>query len=198
LIKVLLKKLKWFMNKKYWDAFYKKPHISAPSDFAEFCQTHYLKKRKTIIDFGCGNGRDSYYFAKSGHTVIGIDSAIKPENAHKCYFYKSSFSSPDIQWDGGKVVYSRFFLHAISNKEIKYLIEKSQGYFMAEARALGDKPLIWPNHDRNYIRGNWLLHQLIKNNFKILYFKQGRDMAVYKSENPLVIRVIAKKLKPKK
>ena len=59
------------MNKKniknYWNIFYKKKLIFKESSFARFTYNNIpkLKKRK-IIDIGCGNGRDSFFFNKKG------------------------------------------------------------------------------------------------------------------------------------
>ena len=50
------------------------------------------------------------------------------------------------------------------------------------------------DHFRNYIDIDNLNDILNKNNFKILYIKEGKDMAKYKNENNICIRVICKKL----
>ena len=64
---------------------------------------------------------------------------------------------------------------------------------MAECRAKGDKPKIFKNHKRNFIDGDVLLNLLHKQNFKILFFKVSKNLAKYKGEDPLIIRVIAKR-----
>ncbi len=37
----------------------------------------YLKPNSTILDFGCGSGRDIKYFMECGHDVSGIDGSIQ-------------------------------------------------------------------------------------------------------------------------
>jgi hypothetical protein len=65
---------------------------------------------------------------------------------------------------------------------------------MAEFRIKGDKPKLFKDHERNLIDGKWLIDELKKNGFEIIYSKKGRNMAKYKNENPLVGRVIAKRV----
>lgn len=36
---------------------------------------HLVKPNSVILDVGCGSGRDAYYFAENGHTVVAIDPA---------------------------------------------------------------------------------------------------------------------------
>jgi hypothetical protein len=92
------------------------------------------------------------------------------------------------------VVYSRFFLHSISNDEITEIVKLTRGYFCAEARAIGDQPVVYPEHDRNYIDGEWLRNTLIENGFEIEHYEVARGLAPYKDEDPLLVRIIAKRI----
>ena len=73
-------KLKIYKDYQYWQNYYtlNKAPIQ-PSPFAEFIYTNYIytqtKKMEyqTIIDIGCGNGRDSIYFHSKGLKVHGVD-----------------------------------------------------------------------------------------------------------------------------
>ena len=62
-------------EKEYWDRFYLSAELIYPSPFAEFCQVEFLKKNEKIIDLGCGTGRDTLFFFKKGHQVVGIDQS---------------------------------------------------------------------------------------------------------------------------
>ena len=44
----------------YWDKYYSKHQTFNNSDFVEFSKP-FIKD--SVIDIGCGNGRDSIYFA---------------------------------------------------------------------------------------------------------------------------------------
>ena len=99
------------------------------------------------------------------------------------------------EYEPADVIYSRFLLHAVSNKEIIKLIKWSKNYFIAEFRIVGDEPVIYQDHKRNLINLGWLINKLLENNFEILKLKVGRGMAKYKNEDPLVARVYARKIK---
>ena len=43
-----------------------------PSDLAKITKK-YLKKNSTILELGCGNGRDAAYLAKEGYKVLATD-----------------------------------------------------------------------------------------------------------------------------
>lgn len=164
-----------------------------PTDFAKFCAKH-IPKKSTILDVGCGNGRDSYYFLKYRHKIIGIDYAILPKATGRSIFIKTDIRTLFKMECSANVVYSRFFLHAITDKEICSLLKWSKGLFMAEFRAKGDRPVLYHRHKRNLIGEHDFLHLLRKYGFDVLYYIKGYNMARYKNENPLVIRVIARKM----
>ncbi|EEO25453.1 adenylyl-sulfate kinase [Helicobacter winghamensis] len=60
-------------DKGYWHQFYANHmQIGQESYFAKFCMK-YFKSGQSLIELGCGNGRDSLYFAKNGLDVLGVD-----------------------------------------------------------------------------------------------------------------------------
>jgi SAM-dependent methyltransferase len=184
------------MNKKYWEAFYEQ---QKPTEFAQFCR-NYLSRHSRLIDLGCGNGRDSYYFAKKGMRVVGIDYAFAPmSNDENPIFIQDSLEKilkdDPCRYD---VVYSRFFLHAINKHQIKNLIAwtgtiRPKGLFMAEFRDSSDEPILFKNHKRTKVDTEKLLEQLHQQNFSIVYNITSRGFAKFKNENPLIIRIIGVK-----
>ena len=52
----------------YWESFYKKKNKFKESTFAKFVYKKIKNKKLNgaLIDIGCGNGRDSVFFSKSG------------------------------------------------------------------------------------------------------------------------------------
>lgn len=184
------------MNKKYWKKFYKNKHIITPTSFAKFI-AKYLKNNfpiyNSIIDLGCGNGRDTYYFGKKGYNIVGIDSANLPKNKQNTKFKKIDLNKLILNDNNYDIVYSRFFIHAITNKEIEKILKWTKNLFIAEFRAKIDTPILFKSHYRNRVSGNNFLKNLINKKYEILYYIKSKNLARYKIENPIVIRIIAKK-----
>ena len=180
------------MNYNYWKEFYQKKRLLKPSSFAKFI-LKYIPKNSNIVDVGCGNGRDSYYFASKGFQVVGIDFANLPNNAKNAIFLKKKAKEINKLLSDTDVIYSRFFLHVLNSKQLENFIQNSQGLFMAETRAIGDNTILFPDHKRYFVDGENLLKLLIDNEFKILYYEKNKGLAKMGKEDPLIIRVIANK-----
>lgn len=183
---------------KNWVEFYQSnlaPGME-PSKFADFIVDFGFDDVKGVVDLGSGNGRDTYRLGQLFDEVFGIDPYVKPndlEPAH-IYFIQNYWENEKDIIRNAHMVYSRFFLHAIETKDIEKILDLTTGYFCAEARSIGDKPVLYPEHKRNFVDGDWLLFQMILRGFKILFYQKSRGLAEYKNEDPLVIRVIAKKM----
>ena len=60
-------------DKKYWTEYYAKNSTPTnASTFAEFVLPE-LEENKCLIELGCGNGRDSIFFAQNNLNVIALD-----------------------------------------------------------------------------------------------------------------------------
>lgn len=175
-------------NQKYWEKFYKKFKVTRPSDFAKFCLKYFTHGQK-VIDLGCGNGRDSYYFVNHGLSVIGIDMATCPKYTKNAIFFTNDFTHYDSFIHP---VYGRFFLHSISNEQISYLFSKARNMLLLEFRDKADHPMIY-KHLRNHVDGNTILKELVENNFDILFYQKSKGLAKFRNEDPLICRVIAKR-----
>ncbi|WP_394981075.1 class I SAM-dependent methyltransferase [uncultured Helicobacter sp.] len=113
------------MDLNYWKTYYQSHrHNAQNSLFSTFVRENYLKPHARLLELGCGNGRDSVYFAKSGIATTAIDqvdSEIDYLNANfgseSCAFVCGDFSdlnalkSLQAPYD---CVYSRFSLHSIT------------------------------------------------------------------------------------
>lgn len=184
------------MNEKYWEKFYRTKRITRPSDFAKFCLKYLPKKQSKIVDLGCGNGRDSYFFAKKGHIALGIDKNNLPKDHHRATFIKADvFSTSCYASLFADVLYARFLLHAVHILDVHMIIYACipGTYFMAEFRCCGDKPKIYKNHYRNFVNPEWLLCNMLAMNYEIIYCEKGYGFAKYKGEDPLVGRIIGRK-----
>ena len=65
-------------DNSYWNNFYntegKRAQLLMPSQFAVFVAGEAVQTNN-IIEFGCGNGRDAFYFASLGKNVHATDAS---------------------------------------------------------------------------------------------------------------------------
>lgn len=199
---------------QYWNEYYKDAAQSLESPFAAFVNEK-IPDRQTMLEVGCGNGRDSQFFARNNHNVVAIDrsdSAIV-----QC---RSSFSELNIRFECGlisdisnlcniDVVYSRFVIHAMPLQEELDLIDevhrvlKKGGLFFIECRSINDDmfrdgEILSPTeringHYRRFIILDELVERLENVGLKVTYQIEDRGLAIHRSEDPVVIRVIAEK-----
>lgn len=205
----------------YWDKYYKKNLKKAnPSSFAKFIFP-FIKKNKTLIDIGCGNGRDSFFFSRKKINILGIEKskiAVKKNNILKkslklnnIKFKKISVTEKKF-YKLGKFdyIYSRFFLHAISYKTEKkfinnlFKISKNKSKIFLEFRTIKD-PLIkkgkkiskyerLTDHYRRFIDLESFKKSILKlNKFLIIYVIEKKGLAKFKLDNPVVARLILRK-----
>lgn len=186
-------------EKNYWSQFYKNKNIpSEPSNFCKFIYDHEIfdENKMNILDCGCGNGRDSYYFSKK-FNVTGLDTSSKPVNKENCKFIQCDFCS--YNKDKFDIIYSRFTFHSISNQQqIDFLKSITKGsYLCIETRSdktSSIKKVHGDDHYRNYTNYNKLINLLYVMDFNIIYSEEKRGFAIYKDEDPCCIRIICQKI----
>ena len=206
------------MDYKYWNEYYKKN--IAPNEPSKFAKDilKYLDSGKKLIELGCGNGRDAMFLANNNISVVAIDQSESSINN-----LKQSVSNNNIECvvddfiktkllkrESFDYIYSRFTLHSISEEQEEKLLKrvyeglKKDGLFLVEARSikddifgLGEKiarnTYVYNNHSRRFIVLDELVKKLTSYGFKIEFVNESNNYAAYKDQNPIVIRVIAKK-----
>ena len=197
------------MDKKYWEQFYKKHNKPfEPSDFSKFvCK--YMKDGESLIDLGCGNGRDSIYLADK-YSVFAIDQCINAVNILK------NINNPnlDVQClkfeelnDSYKYdhAYSRFTLHSINSFSqdllFSWVRQNISDYFFIEVRSdedhLAGKET---DHYRRFLNFHEIIIELIEFGFEIVYCEKSKGFSQYKPEfgvdynenDPTLIRIVVK------
>jgi len=143
------------LGKKYVDDTYK----VSPAELPGFI--NLLKPNSKVLDVGCAGGRDSRYFVKAGHEVIGIDivdSFLKEARKRvpkakfvkmdllKIYFPHAYF---DAVWAQAVLLhFSKSDLPKILNKFHKILkpggilhvrLKRGQGTHLIEEQLIGNK-----------------------------------------------------------
>jgi len=197
------------MDKDYWEEFYGKSDApQTPSDFAKDCIENF-EPNSRILDLGCGNGRDSIFFADNGFKINACDQSQQSiEKLKNKYPINPNFFVADIvnfhkELSSINIIYCRFVLHAISEDDLDKLLTwvydflPEGGLFFSESRS--DRTSIeetgkhFDPHFRRLLNKNHLSKILLSKGFSINSLIEAKDLAIYKDENPYVIRVVAQK-----
>jgi cyclopropane fatty-acyl-phospholipid synthase-like methyltransferase len=196
-------------DNEYWDKFYAANKlVHEPSSFAQYAEVKFLDHGKTLLELGCGNGRDSIFFAEKGKVVSALDLSLETinnlssMNVKNAYFFHQDFSQltnfSDIDY-----VYSRFTMHSVDEETERLVFEqlpkvlKKGGLFLMEARSLKDEFLektYGKNHFRRYLDYEKTIKKMERKGFSILEKCEGQGLAPYKKEDPFLIRVVAERL----
>lgn len=206
------------MDYQYWNNYYnKKVAPIEPSKFAKDILM-YLEEGKELIELGCGNGRDSSLFAKYGVKVTAIDQSeqsikdLQNNNlTNKIKFIADDFIKTKLLEEKTfDYVYSRFTMHSITEEEEDILLKRAyialeeNGLFFIEVRSVKDdifglgeeiarNTYIYNEHCRRFIVMKELVNKLENIGFNIVLSNEDKNYAIYKDQNPIVIRIIAKK-----
>lgn len=205
---------------EYWNDYYRSVEATAtePSKFAKDI-LKYLQSGKKMLELGCGNGRDTIFFADNGMNVTGIDASNfaitalseRYENKNLHFICDDFVSSKILFEEKFDYCYARFVLHAITGEQEEILLRNignvlnEGGIFFIEARTIHDDiygkgtrvgrhEFLYNNHYRRFIDAKEI-EKNIKNSgvFKILYMEEGKDFAPTENSNPTLLRIIVKR-----
>jgi len=223
-------------NQSYWDRFYAANERipTTPSTFAQLLLPWVESKPScTLVELGCGNGRDALYFAQSGiGHIVGIDlahssiaqliEAVEHDDAEglaqHVRFLEADFSmlpsrpsEAPLSVSRVSVVYSRFTLHAIDaaaqSRALRwaYGALEDGGLLAIEARSVlgslygkgtpvqGERDAFVHGHYRRFLRREDLVEELRVIGFSIAQEDERSGVAVFGDDDPVVIRVFARK-----
>ena len=196
-------------NEAYWSNFYSnsKELPFEPSNFSryalQFLQDRLGKKSQIhILDMGCGNGRDAYFFSSRGYKVTGLDPASQIETDKFQFIKKNVF---ELELTGFDVYYLRFVIHTLKESDCDQLFAQlsllpSEALIMFETRST--KNLTNEEKSETFFRSpiglehfrmlysKKYINEKISDNFTILESSDSSDVAVFKAENPFCLRYI--------
>lgn len=209
-------------TKVYWANFYSRTRYTAGSTFFSFVDAR-PDTPTTIIDIGCGDGRDACAFGDAGRTVLGLDqSPVGIANAgeraaalgvaDRVRFRVCDVADVDDlgramdeveqQAPGPVLFYLRFFLHAIPEDVQAGLMKaiathaRSGDLFAAEFRTDKDRAnaKVHTRHYRRFQDASVFRTALQdEHGFEVLHFEEGTGLSPYQEEDPVLCRVVARR-----
>ncbi|MGF6178464.1 class I SAM-dependent methyltransferase [Ensifer sp. 4252] len=200
---------------EYWNYYYlHSKQKKDPSSFATFIADSY-PERRYIIDLGCGDGRDSVFFAAQGRSVIGIDASVAAIEVcrsrlagedENCRFLVGSITDGSLTNTmlfndlvvADSIIYSRFFLHAVTEDVEDCLLATASEFLhkgallCMEFRTTDDEKLVKveKEHFRRFISPSIVLEKCRRHGMSQVYLEIGNGLAPYNGEDPIVARMI--------
>lgn len=148
------------MQDSFWNKHYQNFTVHEPSRFARYCLENHLNSDDTVVELGCGNGRDGLVLSRSVSRYIGLDAcsvavgafrkaadALPSESARNIDVRQGDFTKQDFNSFCGNssrlVIYSRFSLHTINYVETDRLLTniasiRAPWALLLEARTIFD------------------------------------------------------------
>ncbi|MGW6175318.1 methyltransferase domain-containing protein [Arthrobacter sp. NPDC055138] len=198
------------------DDFYAHEADVTPSEFAQWVCTR-TDGVAFVIDLGCGNGRDSSFFAQAGYPVAAVDVSTYAVEAAKKHVAKHSdihvvetdlleagrlaALRGEVPGTGNALFYARFFLNGLTAKQDRIFFEQ-----LGSAAETGDLVALEHRTDldatrkkarfrsfRRFVPPAETLQQLQERGFEIVEQASGTGLAKFEREDPEVIRILARK-----
>ncbi len=177
-----------------------------------------LPSQSVIIDVGCGNGRDTFFFGDCGHVTIGLDASktavdvdldqLSKHHRDRVRFEYFTVGHDKISdlIDGGLpseaaglpvVLYSRFFLHAITEdvedlfvRDLSACADRISLAYL-EYRELRDAAVnkVYGDHYRRYIDPDAFSDKVAEQGrLKLAYQVVAQGLAKFHHEDPWIAR----------
>jgi ubiquinone/menaquinone biosynthesis C-methylase UbiE len=208
--------------KVYWASFYARTEYTSGSSFFELVNAR-SDMPETVIDIGCGDGRDSCAFGRAGRTVLGLDQSpvgIRRAVEHaerngvgdRVRFRECDVADVEqlgrlideaVEPAAGPVMfYLRFFLHAVPEDVQEQLLTAIRAHsrpgdlFAAEFRTDQDalRVKVHGKHYRRFQNAAEFRQSLTERfGFEVLHEREGTGLSPYGDEDPVLFRVVARR-----
>lgn len=212
-------------HRNYWNRFYAgNEHQLVPDEPTNFAK--WVSERvpigEAIWEFGFGTARDTLWLAALGYRLRGFDFAEQAvsmaRRAATARGSNAEFAILDLEDSkqvetmareptGGQAqvnIYGRFLLHSITDlarnnlwsliatlgAEVKLFLEFRTAADADESHVFGD------DHFRRYLTLEAVVGEVIAHGGAIVEAVEGRGLAPYKTEDPVVARISAAWPKP--
>ena len=202
----------------YWQNYYKNQKMPfTPSLFAKYCfENLYVKKNSSLLELGCGNGRDAVFFAEKDVLVTAVD-----QSPSEIEFLKDKFKSRNLIFqctDFSKIndfsnfdcIYSRFSLHAIDKEQEDQVVQtalkttkkgtiillefrglNNEYYGLGEKSISSDHTFFYEGHYRRFVDVDLLSSKFRNNGFHIVIADEKKGRAPFRGTDYSFARIIA-------
>ena len=185
----------------------------APSPFAQWVAGQQEPGR--LLDVGCGNARDTRFFAEQGHDVTGVDLVIRAtrrglrgmdpdrrppvlqvnlESLRQTLALgaRESFNPEPV------TVYGRFLLHALTESarghfwRLMSMALRSGGRCYLEFRTDQDatRPKALGQHYRRFLDPDAVVEEAAAAGARVVHLEQGVGLSPFEDEDPHLCRMI--------
>lgn len=199
----------------HWTRFYGEQRpMPGPSPFAAWVAEQIPAELTTVLELGCGNGRDTAAVAR-GRRALGLDYSPTAIARNERVWPGIDFRQADVGdpeslaratadhvGSHPVAVYSRFFVHAISDEAEDVLREflartlpaGSRIYLEFRTEKDKDTPKVFGEHFRRFVDPDALVARFGRDgHFAVLHDERGHGLAVYRDEDPYVARIVLEK-----
>lgn len=191
------------MNEEYWKSFYNNSlSLEESSNFSNFVLSH-LQPGESLLDLGCGNGKDTVHFLKNNIKAVGVD--LNTDLEGKDFITGSVLENIKISDN----YYMRFFVHAVEESYLDQIIDKisdiapggskifietrsTTGVIERKKHLFSFTSGVGEEHTRMLYSLEYLSKKIEKK-FKVLYESEEYGYSPFAGEDPCLIRIIAKK-----
>jgi len=202
---------------KLWESKWSKRGNEPTNNFARKSFSLIKKRRqRSVLDVGCGNGRDSLYFARKGLKVTSVDFSkkglklferkIKKENLKNIKLMRKEISKMKFKDNSFDVIYAHLSLHYFDDQTTTkifnrlYKILKNKGLifikckstddpFYGQGKKIDEDIFVRKNQIRHFFNKDYMREKLQK--FKVL--KIRKNSSIYREYKSSFIEAVATK-----
>ena len=204
-----------------WNEFYRSRRAdipTGPSEFARWASDRWsgdARPPQQVVDLGCGNGRDSVFFAGLGLQVVGADFAAAGVRQARARAKELQVDVEFMDWNlnslretltraaflahqpGPRLVYARLVLDALPNharpqfwRAVQMLLADG-GRCFVEFRTEADRRTRkkFGKHYRRYLDPDLVVAEAAEIGVHVVERLEGRGLAVLDDEDPHVCRL---------
>lgn len=198
----------------YWNEFYRgKSWSYPPSQFSAFVAGEGARSQSsTVLEFGCGDGRDATLLAPFFREYLGIDQSVEAISCSRelglsnatfeVRNLETGHRASDVGSITGRhkfdVIYARFFLHSIAAKTEDSFLDLARDLLVPLGRLYvayrttrdEERTKATAAHFRRYVSPSKFSSKAKLRDFELRYETEGVGFAKFKTDDAHVARQV--------